>query len=291
MVPLKLSSIIAVGGFIAAFPATGVPLAAQHPVEGVEWSVQSLRPHGQAIVPVFEGWYPNADGSYSLSFGYYNMNLEEAADIPIGPDNQVLPSEFDGLQPTRFDPIPVNGARRHWGVFTVRVPADFGRQRVVWSLTHNGKTFAVPGHIEGPSYIIEDLWVPTQGDVAATMRIGDSSLEKRGRDFQGIDDVRPVAARVGQPVPLSVTIDPNAEPKNSRMIEGNLVWWFKHQGPGEVTFSDPEVKVEGAGTASTTATFGAPGEYIVRVQAVENVATLEFHCCWTNGFIRVNVTM
>jgi hypothetical protein len=26
------------------------------------------------------------------------------------------------------------------------------------------------------------------------------------------------------------------------------------------------------------------------VMAVESVATIEFHCCWTNGYVRVDVT-
>ena len=36
-------------------------------------------PHskGQSVSPSFEGWYPNADGSFSLVFGYFNRNYEE----------------------------------------------------------------------------------------------------------------------------------------------------------------------------------------------------------------------
>ncbi|HTJ23102.1 MAG TPA: hypothetical protein VL383_11945, partial [Gemmatimonadaceae bacterium] len=31
-----------------------------------------LSPSGQTATPAFEGWYKNPDGTYSLSFGYYN---------------------------------------------------------------------------------------------------------------------------------------------------------------------------------------------------------------------------
>ncbi|HKS05905.1 MAG TPA: hypothetical protein VJR92_06295, partial [Gemmatimonadaceae bacterium] len=47
------------------------------------------------------------------------------------------------------------------------------------------------------------------------------------------------------------------------------------------------------GSASTTATFGAPGTYILRVRAndasgVDNAGHAQ--CCWTNGFVKVVVT-
>jgi hypothetical protein len=42
---------------------------------------------GQPVYPVFEGWYRNPDGSFSISFGYFNRNSEEVLEIPVGPDN------------------------------------------------------------------------------------------------------------------------------------------------------------------------------------------------------------
>ena len=30
--------------------------------------------NGQFVAPYFEGWYANPDGTYTLSFGYYNAN-------------------------------------------------------------------------------------------------------------------------------------------------------------------------------------------------------------------------
>jgi hypothetical protein len=40
---------------------------------------------GLAVVGVFEGWFTNPDGSYSLLYGYFNRNQKENLDIPIGP--------------------------------------------------------------------------------------------------------------------------------------------------------------------------------------------------------------
>src|SRR5262252_3745686 len=59
---------------------------------------------GSTVNPVFEGWYPNADGTKSISFGYYNRNSEEALDIPIGENNLIAPGDANQGQPTHFEP-------------------------------------------------------------------------------------------------------------------------------------------------------------------------------------------
>ena len=68
----------------------------------------------------------------------------------------------------------------------------------------------------------------------------------------------------------------------------------EHQGSGTGTFTPAEVDIwEGEQPANVKATFAAPGEYLFRVQAIDNpgeTASYQFHCCWTNGFVRVTVT-
>src|SRR5579862_7533618 len=68
---------------------------------------------GKTVTPVFEGWYVNPDGSYSISCGYFNRNSEEVLHTPVGPDKSVTPGDPNQGQPTHFE------ARRHWGVFAV----------------------------------------------------------------------------------------------------------------------------------------------------------------------------
>ena len=84
---------------------------------------------GQNIAPVYEGFWPHDDGTIDLWFGYYNRNWEEEIDVPIGPDNNMEPGGPDLGQPTHFFP------RRSQFVFKVTVPADFGENEIVWSLT------------------------------------------------------------------------------------------------------------------------------------------------------------
>ena len=101
-------------------------------------------------------------------------------------------------------------------------------------------------------------------------------------------------------MPITLTIsasdDGRSVPSPTGMSRGETpvtLTWFKHQGPGDVTFEPPTARVPNAGgTASTTAKFSMPGEYIIRVRANDaSGVTPAGHaqCCWTNGFIKVTV--
>src|SRR6267378_1165224 len=89
---------------------------------------------GQNVVPVFEGWERNPDGTFNLLFGYMNRNYAEEPEIPIGPDNNFSPGPADQGQATHFYP------RRQQFMFKVKVPADFGTKELVWTLTRDGRT-------------------------------------------------------------------------------------------------------------------------------------------------------
>src|SRR5438105_15805047 len=73
---------------------------------------------GQDVVPTFDGWMRNADGSFTFVFGYMNRNYQEELVIPPGADNKLEPGPVDQGQPTFFLP------RRHAWLFQVKVPAD-----------------------------------------------------------------------------------------------------------------------------------------------------------------------
>src|SRR5580765_5206110 len=57
---------------------------------------------GASVTPAFEGWFNNKDGSKSLLIGYFNRNLNEDIDVPIGPNNHFEPGPADRGQPTHF---------------------------------------------------------------------------------------------------------------------------------------------------------------------------------------------
>ena len=249
-----------------------------------------FRETGQSVTPAYEGWYPNPDGTFSLSFGYFNRNTTEVLDIPVGRENVVEPGDTNHGQPTHFR------TGRHWGVFTVRVPADFGDQRVVWTLTSNGETFAIPGHLHN-DWLIDALHDPASGNVPPTIRF--DPVGPAGQGPAGLT-VGPRAVTVGAPLRLTVwgrddlirrpTDIPFGPPDRPAMT----MTWVKHQGPGKVSFSEPSIAIDDAsGETTTTATFHEPGDYVVRV-AVNDYSGVEHaghaQCCWTNGFVKVHVT-
>src|SRR5216683_3306446 len=104
--------------------------------------MEPLHTAGQSVTAAFEGWFKNPDGSFSILFGYFNRNLKEELDIPIGPNNRIEPGGPDQGQPTHFLP------RRQWGVFTTAVPKDFGTNKLTWTLIAHGQTTAIPASLD-----------------------------------------------------------------------------------------------------------------------------------------------
>ena len=256
-----------------------------------QFELQLLRPSGGPVVPIFEGWYRNPDGTFELSFGYFNVNTEETLEIPLGSDNFIEPAGFDGRQPTVFEPVPESD-RRHWGAFTVTVPADFGARDVVWTLHVRGQTLSVPGRLTSPSYELAGWEFPGRSSVSPLLRWAADG--PAGRGPRGITGQRR-QAKVGVPLDLGAWVARDAVSlADERPI--NLKW-FKHQGPGDVTFAERTAVVEpdawapeGGAQVATTVTFAEPGEYLLRVLAFNVIREFEFQCCWTNGFLPVTVS-
>ena len=286
-----------VGGLVAAVLIGSPSLGAQP-----QRPLAPLPPNGLRVAPFFDGWYRNPDGTVTLSFGYSNLNLTEIVEIPRGPDNFIAPAEFDGRQPTFFEPPgaraeePPTRRRRNRGVFTVTVPADL-RDDVVWTLVNQERTFSVPGNGQSSAYQLQ--WPMAMGSQPPLVRFSPDG--PAGRGPTGID-AEPVSTSVDTPLPLTVWIhddsvreeEPLAVRRRRRDAAALNVTWFKHAGPGSVVFSShTEPIAETEGMATTTATFEQPGEYVIRVRAdsfgrVDSSAGNQ--CCWTNGYVKVTVT-
>ena len=87
---------------------------------------------GEHVEPAYEGWRPNADGTFSFMFGYMNENWEEQPDVLVGDSNFFSPGDADRGQPTHFLP------RRNRFTFEVVVPSDWGDRELIWTLNVNG---------------------------------------------------------------------------------------------------------------------------------------------------------
>ena len=268
---------------VAAGAAT--PMRAQLPLA-------APRSSGQNVTPAFEGWYRNPDGTFSISFGYLNRNAEEIVSVPIGAGNRVEPGPPNQGQPTEFQP------GRHWGVFAVKVPADFGSKEVSWTIAFRGATYAIPGHLR-PGWEIDALAGEAgSGNTPPVLKFDANGPEGSGP--LGIT-AGPIPAVAGAAVTLTVWARDDGKPSGGVGSAGRkdvpvTLTWFTHQspaGPGNVTFSPASARVNvTGGQATAQATFSAPGEYVVRVRAndASGIAGAgHAQCCWTNGFVKVLV--
>ena len=250
---------------------------------------------GQGVTGAFEGWYKNPDGTFNILIGYYNRNLKQDLEIPVGPNNKIEPGGPDQGQPTHFLP------GRQWGVFTITVPKDFGDKRLTWSITVNGKTNSIPVDID-PLWVVAPF-VDAEDNTPPVISFdeGASTLQGPPHGF-----AKSFTATVGEPLMLNVWVSDDAKVPvgalNAPKSPAASITWSKFRGPGTVTFAKEKPPAEKAewkapppanfmGKASTTATFSEPGEYIIEVAANDwsGEGGRGFQCCWTSAQVKVTV--
>ena len=268
--------------------------------------------HGQNVQPAYEGWTRNANGTFTLYFGYMNRNLVEEPNVAVGADNGFEPGPPDRGQPAHFYP------RRQQFVFAVTVPADWGDKKLVWSVTHNGRTDRAVGKLTS-------LWALDPG-VWFANRVGNSAIGNRefatqqppSTEIVGADQV---TATVSDGVSLAVAVKDDGLPgpaddriqlgarenrlraapirtvqtdetgasvasnqsgpptqdivtADSAAKTGLALTWLHYRGPGKVTFEPMITPLNKlGGEARTQARFSQPGTYVLRAVADDGMLT------------------
>ena len=239
------------------------------------------RERGASITPAYEGWYKNDDGSFSMLIGYYNRNSKEPLTIPVGPNNRIEPGDPDQGQPTFFE------VGRQWGVFVIKVPKDFGDKAMRWTIVANGETQTVPFSLN-KGYPITPFKELGMGNQPPTLWFGEGAAKVAGPPVGIAATFTGVA---NQPVPITLFAE-DVKEKDAKVFNVASVSLHKHRGPGNVTYDRPRLTVPKPGEPVTvSATFSAPGEYLMRVQANDESGEGGggFQCCWTNTYIKVTV--
>jgi hypothetical protein len=267
----------------------------------------SVRERGSSVTPALEGWYYDKDGTTRLLIGYFNRNTKQELDLPIGANNHIDPGGPDLGQPTHF----LTG--RQYGVFTIKVPKDFGTKKLTWTLVSNGQTNTITLHTK-PDYVVEPFEDPANKNTPPVIR-----FQADGPTFTGPPVGIAATYTTILPNPLTITTwmtdegpkinipEPSSNRGRGRGRGGadagaaagftppppmSLTWsWFR--GPAAMKFDNPKPPVtkENDGKASVTVTFTEPGEYILRAQANDSTGDGGggFQCCWTNAHVRVTV--
>ncbi len=257
---------------------------------------EPARDAGSSVTGAFEGWFKNPDGSFGLLLGYFNRNRQQELDIPIGPNNAIEPGGPDRGQPTHFMP------GRGWGLFTIKVPADFGDNKITWTIVANGKTTIIPASLK-PEYEISPFIEAAVGNTPPVF-----SFEEHGPSVQGPRGlIVQRTAKVGEPLGLTAWVSDDAKFTSSSSAKPRdlgvpvRLRWIPYRAPGRVVINEdrpvvhklerPGVTAPFSGTATTIVTFSEPGDYVLLVTANDysGEGGSGFQCCWTTGQVKVTV--
>jgi hypothetical protein len=267
---------------------------------------EPLRETGSSVTGAFEGWFTYPDGSYGLLVGYYNRNTKQELDIPIGPANHMDPAGPDRGQPTHF----LTG--RQSGMFVVKVPKEFGKNKITWTIVANGLTTTIPLSLH-PDYEISPfvstasvIGAPGEGDTPPVLRFNEQGPSAQGPVPLTTERTTAVSAALALTVWVAddgmIFTNSGAIPPTMKTRSPVTLRWTKYRGPGQVTFAKNRPEVQKAGechekgmvfcaTSTTTATFSESGDYQLHllVNDYSGEGGGGFQCCWTTGIAKVAV--
>ena len=214
----------------------------------------------QPIYLQYDGFVHNKDGSYTLSFGYFNMNNVDVTVAP-GEANGFNPGPADRNQPVKF----VRG--RHRFVCSMVMDKTFDG-KLQWTVKFAGKSNTTTAKVLDPLYELEH-----SSEEHATAGLDLASAPKSvcvnrppsvrvGNPFAPPPGPDGIAGKVNQDVTLTSQIEDDGLPRSGSLT----IAWKKISGPGEVMFVD-------AASAATHAKFSAPGRYEIELSATDGERT------------------
>jgi hypothetical protein len=161
-------------------------------------------------------------------------------------------------------------------VYRVRVPANFGKQEITWTITANGRTERGYGNLLPEQEITErvvstnghfdpghnDPNTPPSVDIATPpgVKVGvPITLAARVTD-DGLPKPRPLTPAAREPPAGAGAFTAQINTSATRPRETSMTW-MQYNGPAKVVFAQAEPLPVANGQAVTTATFTAPGTY------------------------------
>jgi hypothetical protein len=211
----------------------------------------------QPIYPAYDGFLKNADGTYTLAFGYFSHNGEDVTIAP-GPDNLFTPEPGDRQQPVVFKP-------GHWRFQCVMVVSAEAAPSVRWKVTYAGMTTGTSERM------LQSNWNLVEG--AAELGRIDFKTAAKGVCLNRAPTVRllgktarkgevTIEASTSEELHLFGSVHDEGLPRGRDLKIG----WQMLEGPGKVNFSHPAA-------ARTRASFTAPGQYVLQLTATDSEHT------------------
>jgi hypothetical protein len=264
---------------------------------------------GQSVQPIFEGWSHAPNGGFNFHFGYLNRNWVETPHIPIGPNNQIEPAGPDRGQPTFFYTrtnrnlftvnVPKDWPRNREVIWTVTVNGKteraYGWLQAEWEIDPAGGAGGGGGSTSPERQANQPPQITAIDPVPGVARPGPARLVATVSD-DGLPKPRPAGARRGAPVgqetpptlrggttapvnvpalargrgetPPGATPAPAAGGAEQERPQGPSIAWMVWRGPADVGFSRAQFEGD---RRIVTATFSAPGEYVLRAVPVDSL--------------------
>lgn len=215
----------------------------------------------EPIYVQYDGYVKNKDGSYTISFGYFNMNNGEVT-IQPGVANAFTPAPGDRNQPVTF----LKG--RHRFACTMIVDKTFDG-RLQWTIAFGGRTNISTAKTLDPLYELElnsekhalegiDLQSPKNACINRAPRVAVTLSPFEAPKTEAVE----LPGRVGQELAVNAQVEDDGLPRGSTVTSS----WKKTSGPGDVTFSSTT-------TGPTRARFSAAGTYVLELTASDGEKT------------------
>lgn len=324
----RLRTVVLVVAAHLAVSTAGLSVLTQGPAGRLPMPLEPFGDANEAVYPAFEGWGESHDRTnYFIVLGYRNRNRTQTVEVPIGPNNRIEPGGPDYGQPTVFEPgrqvsvfaikVPKDfGAKKlTWtlvangqpAVVTFHLHPDYNID--FYKVESNGNEpprmkLAPKGPmVSGPSVGFTQTLTGTVGqpvrlamwasDVPPTEKNWESIVSAQNRPKPPPVPPDHVAVVNGQVIGAgSARRDPGAGAGRPADITAA---WTKLRGPGRVTITPPRVPLVTNGNrdlvveATATATFSAPGEYVLRAAPIEHDDGFDGLCCFSFANVKVIV--
>ena len=172
-------------------------------------------------------------------------------------------------------------------------------KKLTWTIVANGQTNTITMHTR-PEWVIEPFEDPASKNTPPVLTFQPAGTPVTGPPIG-------IAMKYTASPQKPLTLDAWATDESGRQNVGNallsvgrggpppapVLSWSVFRGPAGVKFDPVRPMVNRAenGKATATATFSAPGEYILRLQANDSSGDGGggFQCCWTNAHVAVTV--
>lgn len=287
----------------------------------------TLEPIGrtnEAIFPAYDGWGVGQDGDYYIVMGYMNRNRGETVEIPIGPNNRIEPGGPDYGQPTVFEagrhktvfalkvPKDFGQKKLTWTLIANGQPAvisfflnpeynmEFYREEANGNNAPKIKFGLNEPMRSGPSVGFAQTLTAKVGQ-PVPLKLWASDAPPEEKNWERIISAAQPKRRGEVPRDSVAIVDgrviggAGGRSQSSGPEPDLTAVWKKVRGSGKVTVTPAAVPLTTGGDgnkvveANATATFSAPGEYVLRAEAVEADDGFDGLCCFSFANVKVVV--